>query len=170
MELFKIKVDIREEDIIALFKYHQKLKRVRTTLIYIGLIVLFSFFFVSAKIELMYSILTAFVLTAAFALLNPRLGRIRYLKQFEANKNFKEPLEYHIYPDRYRVKASSSESEVLWATRYDIRQDGDYIFIFHTREMTSMLPKRCMTADELTFFDELIEKFGKAGTSEKRDD
>lgn len=162
MELFKIIVDIKKEDIIALFKYHQKQKRVRTNLIYVGLIILFTFFFKSVKVEIGEAVLLAAILVLVFAFLNPRLGRLRYLKQFEANKNLQQPLEYHIFADRYMVKTSIAESEVQWSTRYNISQNDDYIFIFHTKELTSMLPKRCMTDDQLTFFGELIKRFGKA--------
>ena len=56
-----------------------------------------------------------------------------------------------MYNDHYIVKTASSESKADFATSYDIVQDDEYIFIFHMREMASVIPKRYLNAEELTF-------------------
>lgn len=161
MELFAITVEIKKEDISALCEYILKRRKVRSVILYIFLIALFILIFRISHIDLYLSIGMSLALVAIFGSTMTRLTRSRYSSQFNSNKNFREPIIYHIYEDHYRVKTATSESEVDWASRYDIRQDNDYIYIFHLRELASLIPKRYLDAEQVSFFEKLILKYGK---------
>jgi hypothetical protein len=159
LERYKITVEIKQEDIKALCEVILQRRKLRSAILGVVMAAFFVMIFTMAGVGLYLSIGLSILFAALFAGAMIKLTRSNYSRQFNTNKNFKHPIEYHMYNDHYIVKTASSESKVDFATRYDIVQDDEYIFIFHMREMASVIPKRYLNAEELTFFNEIITRF-----------
>ncbi len=159
LEQFKITVEIKQEDIKALCELILQRRKLRSAILGVVMAAFFVMIFTMAGVGMYLSIGLSILFAALFAGAMIKLTRSNYSRQFNSNKNFRQPIEYHIYNDHYIVKTASSESKVTFDSRYDIIQDEAYFFIFHMREMASVIPKRYLSAEECTFFNEIITRF-----------
>ncbi len=158
MKKFNVAVTITKEDIIALALYNLRQKRRNFVIINIAILILLVYFFDHQFSNIYLVWFLSICIVTSFVFLSMQIVKMRAVKQFNSQTAFRHPLYYEVFDDHYEVKSIGLESSIRWASRYAIRQNENYIFIYHFKEVASIIPKRYLDEKMRQFFDELISK------------
>lgn len=158
MKKFNVAVTITKEDIIALAMYNLRQKRRNFIIINAAILILLVYFFDHQFNNIYLVWFISICLVTSFIFLSIQIVKIRAIRQYNSQKAFRQPLYYELFDDHYEVKSIGLESSITWASRFAIRQNESYIFIYHFKEVASIIPKRYFDIKMQHFFDELIRK------------
>lgn len=87
---------------------------------------------------------------------------IPLLLYFSANRNYNtakrlsEPMEYEITGERLLVKGESFSGDYSWDKLFRVRKTKEFLFLFHSKTVASIIPLRDVNLQHLQFMKELL--------------
>ena len=157
MESFSISIRIQEDDILALRKFH--LSRKKFMWIRIAALFIIMYYFIDLNIANKFlTIFLAAISTTAVVLILNYISKQRHLKGFKSNKTYMNDIHYTFYRDHYEINTEKSSGSFTWLSRNALLWDDSYFYIYHSNELASVIPKRYLDIEQVTFLEGIIIK------------
>jgi len=104
------------------------------------------------------TIFLAAISTTTVVLILNNISKQRHLKSFKSNKTYLNDIHYTFYIDHYEINAEKSSESVTWLSRNALLWDDSYFYIYHSNVLASVIPKRYLDKEQVTFLESIIIK------------
>lgn len=93
-------------------------------------------------------------------LIIPLMVYVRTKKQYESNKNLHKPITYDFTDEGVELKSDDISSRYRWENVYQVRESKNLFYIYQSKAVANLLPKRNFSAEEIVEFRDLIKRKG----------
>ena len=77
---------------------------------------------------------------------------------YDANPSLSEPINYVFTNDNFSVSGNQFNSEVAWDSIHQVTENTHFIYIYITRGIIYIIPKRAFTSKQLITFKQIIRQ------------
>ena len=127
-------------------------------LVVLGIMILFALTFLDNRERMMNQINSnyfIFIVIGVF-ILSPILTTIRIKKLYRINKIFQEQLNYRLNNDSIHIKGNTVDSTQKWTHFYKIKETKNFLMLYHSKLVATLLEKKMFTENELNEFKRFI--------------
>lgn len=90
----------------------------------------------------------------------PLMVYVRTRKYYESNKNLHKPITYEFTDNGIELSGEDISSRYLWENVYQVRESKNMFYIYQSKAIANLLPKRYFSAEEIVEFRDLVKRKG----------
>ncbi|MBS1914706.1 MAG: YcxB family protein [Bacteroidetes bacterium] len=93
-----------------------------------------------------------------FFLISPALYTLIVVGQFNSNPNFQHDIKYTFSENELKVEGRTFRGEFLWGHIIKYREIGNFLILYHSKNMGNFIDKTKLTTQQLQFIKSKVRQ------------